>query len=535
MLTLKDLILLFFCSVLFLACATQGKLTGGDPDEDPPLMDSLKSTPNFQTNFSPTQFELHFDEFIEVKNTTKEVGISPPLNGIPKITSRGKKLVFEFPENEVLKEDVTYSVNFGDAIKDYHEGNVLKNFKFVFATGDKIDSLSISGNVSDAFTQEPLENVLIMLYDNLSDTAVYSERPLYYAKSEAGGKFEISNIKQDTFSIYAIQDENLNYTWDQDSESIGFIDSSFLLTDSSALSFNLELSLPSQEPEIITHEVGPDGKIKISFTQNLKEKSEFTFSKEADYHSSMFKDSLFIWYDTIGIKSMDMFILNDTLSIKPKKKKSKRTYSLELDKAKSTAQIIPNDSLILAFDYPIIRIDKERISIKDTSEVAVDFIIKQEKDLNKTRIKISEVKTNIPYTISLRDSSLASYNQVYNDSLGFNFTFLEAENLGTLNLSFDSIELKTDYVLQLMDKEKIVETVVFTEGNKKHIFKNLFPKAYSILLIEDLNGNKEWDAGNFVDKTQAEKIYRKELDKIKENWELELDLSNMITPNLEEQ
>jgi len=282
-----------------------------------------------------------------------------------------------------------------------------------------------------------------------------------------------------------------------------FIDSSFLLTDSSALSFNLELSLPSQEPEIITHEVGPDGKIKISFTQDLKEKSEFTFSKEADYHSSMFKDSLFIWYDTIGIKSMDMFILNDTLSIKPKKKKSKRTYSLELDKAKSTAQIIPNDSLILAFDYPIIRIDKERISIKDTSEVAVDFIIKQEKDLNKTRIKISEVKTNIPYTISLRDSSLASYNQ--------------------------------DYVLQLMDKEKIVETVVFTEGNKKHIFKNLFPKAYSILLIEDLNGNKEWDAGNFVDKTQAEKIYRKELDKIKENWELELDLSNMITPNLEEQ
>jgi len=76
-----------------------------------------------------------------------------------------------------------------------------------------------------------------------------------------------------------------------------------------------------------------------------------------------------------------------------------------------------------------------------------------------------------------------------------------------------------------MDKEKIVETVVFTEGNKKHIFKNLFPKAYSILLIEDLNGNKEWDAGNFVDKTQAEKIYRKELDKIKENWELELDQS----------
>lgn len=103
------------------SCASTGNPSGGKKDEKPPVMDSLRSVAGRQVKFKPRELVFYFDEFIEVKDATKQVLVSPPLTYIPKIKAKGKRLSFIFDEKEVLKDDATYTINFGDAIVDYQD------------------------------------------------------------------------------------------------------------------------------------------------------------------------------------------------------------------------------------------------------------------------------------------------------------------------------------------------------------------------------------------------------------------------------
>ena len=132
---------------MFYGCASGGQLTGGPKDTSPPVLDTLKSAPLQPLNYFPRRLEFFFDEFVQVKDPTKQVLVSPPLTYIPKVKERGKKVTFEFDPKEVLREDATYTINFGEAIVDFREGNKLSNFTYVFSTGDYIDSLSLKGRI----------------------------------------------------------------------------------------------------------------------------------------------------------------------------------------------------------------------------------------------------------------------------------------------------------------------------------------------------------------------------------------------------
>ena len=112
-------------------CASTGSPSGGPRDVTPPKMDSIRSAQNRQTNFKPRQVDFYFDEFIEVRDPIKEVLVSPPLTYIPQVKHRGKKVSFAFDEKEVLRENATYTINFGESVVDFHEGNKLPNFNFV--------------------------------------------------------------------------------------------------------------------------------------------------------------------------------------------------------------------------------------------------------------------------------------------------------------------------------------------------------------------------------------------------------------------
>ncbi|MCB0640491.1 MAG: carboxypeptidase regulatory-like domain-containing protein, partial [Phaeodactylibacter sp.] len=105
-----------------------------------------------------------------------------------------KTVLFEFDENEELRENATYIINFGDAIKDFTEGNIAP-IRFIFSTGDYIDSLEVKGRVVDAVSGEPVSDVLVMLYDNLNDTVVRTERPFYFSRTDKAGQFKIENVK----------------------------------------------------------------------------------------------------------------------------------------------------------------------------------------------------------------------------------------------------------------------------------------------------------------------------------------------------
>ena len=206
-----------------MACANVGTGPGGGPkDEKPPVLQTDQSTPNLQTNFKKQDINLVFDEYVEVKNIFDEVIISPPLQKRWKLSQKLKTVTFEFDKDEVLREDATYTINFGAAVQDYTAGNKVPDLRFVFSTGDFIDSMEVSGRITNALTGAAEKDVLLMLYDNLSDTVVRKERPFYFARNDGKGNYTIKNVKTDTFKVFAIKDEGQQYLFDQETEAIGF-------------------------------------------------------------------------------------------------------------------------------------------------------------------------------------------------------------------------------------------------------------------------------------------------------------------------
>lgn len=210
------------------SCAKMGSLTGGPTDEAPPKV--LNSDPdNYTKNFDGQKIEINFNEFIQLNNINQELVVSPPLENRPDVRLKGKSILIEL-ENE-LRENTTYTFNFGSAIKDNNEGNELTNYEFVFSTGDYLDSLSIGGEILRAFNLEPPEEpVVIMLYDKLYDSIVYKEIPVYIGKSDKEGTYRINNLKADTFKLFALNDVNNNFLFDLPNEQIAFLDTSVIIT-----------------------------------------------------------------------------------------------------------------------------------------------------------------------------------------------------------------------------------------------------------------------------------------------------------------
>ena len=216
--------------LIFADCAKIGNPEGGDRDELPPVV--VESRPPDRTlNFDKKRIEIEFDEFIQLKNITQELVVSPPLEEKPVVRMKNKTLIIDL--NSELLDSTTYTFNFGQAIADLNEGNVLENFEYVFSTGDYLDSLSVGGTLLYAHNlKAPEEPFMVMLFENLNDSAPYLEIPTYVGKSNKEGIYRINNLKADTFRMFALKDMNNNFMYDIPEEEIGFLDSLLILDPS---------------------------------------------------------------------------------------------------------------------------------------------------------------------------------------------------------------------------------------------------------------------------------------------------------------
>jgi hypothetical protein len=214
--------LLLFLIFWMSSCAKIVAPTGGPKDVEPPKVLS-SNPPNLSTNFEGKKIEITFDEFIQLKELNQKLVVSPPVEEKPEVLVKGKSLVIEFPVE--LKDSTTYNIYFGDAVQDYNEGNPIENFQYVLSTGDYIDSMTVEGKVLSAFNLLPQEDVLVMLYSDFSDSIPIKNIPEYISKTDKEGFFQINNIRNDTFKIFALRDANKNYLYDLPSEEIAFADS----------------------------------------------------------------------------------------------------------------------------------------------------------------------------------------------------------------------------------------------------------------------------------------------------------------------
>lgn len=207
--------------VIISSCANQGMPIGGPKDSIPPILEETK--PEYkELNYKGDDVTFTFNEYIIPDGVSEMLVVSPPLEKRPTIRTKSKSLVIQF--NEELKDSTTYSLDFKNSIVDNNEKNPYKNLRFSFSTGDVYDSLRVAGKVMNSFNLEPIESGLVLLHENLHDSAVYSVRPNYIAKTDEKGLFLIDNIAPGTYHLFSLNDANNDLMYNEGAEEIAFLD-----------------------------------------------------------------------------------------------------------------------------------------------------------------------------------------------------------------------------------------------------------------------------------------------------------------------
>lgn len=214
-----------FVPMLFVhSCAnTTQAPTGGDKDTIPPFIIGINPLPgavNVPVNGAKIVFR--FDEYVTIKNQ-KNIFLSPPLEKAPKARIRDKFLIVTF--ESPLDSNTTYTLNMTDALADNNEGNMFPGYTYVFSTGPDIDSLLLTGKVQDCNTLQPVKGATVLLYKDLSDSAVFLRRPCAAVKTDDWGYFCLPYLADTTYRLYAIKDEADNNIYDPDTDLVGFVDS----------------------------------------------------------------------------------------------------------------------------------------------------------------------------------------------------------------------------------------------------------------------------------------------------------------------
>lgn len=208
---------------LHTACANRGQgPQGGPKDTLPPLV--IGCTPaNGSVGVSTRTFEIEFDELVQVDNVMQNVVISPPQKVMPTIKASGRKVRIVFDDS--LAANTTYSFVFNKAIVDNNERNPLEHFAYVFSTGQKIDSLQISGLVLDAQTLAPMAGLIVGVHSDHADSAFLTKPFDRIARTDKDGSFTVQNMAPGSYRLYALKDLTNSFMYIPAGADIAFMDS----------------------------------------------------------------------------------------------------------------------------------------------------------------------------------------------------------------------------------------------------------------------------------------------------------------------
>ena len=223
---MKKLLYLLAVGSILLAvgCARMGTPDGGWYDDTPPYV--VDSSPDDKaTGVKSKRVTIYFNEFIKLEDAQSKVIVSPPQLEQPDIKANGKRIIVNLKDS--LKENTTYTIDFSDAISDHTEGNPMGNFTFSFSTGDRIDTLEVSGYVLDAQNLEPVKGIAVGLYDDLSDTAFLKKPMVRISRTDSRGHFIVRGVAPGTYRAYALQDQEDDFVYKQKSEMIAFSHDTF--------------------------------------------------------------------------------------------------------------------------------------------------------------------------------------------------------------------------------------------------------------------------------------------------------------------
>ncbi|MCQ2304978.1 MAG: Ig-like domain-containing protein [Bacteroidales bacterium] len=570
-------------SVLLLQrCANVVAPTGGPKDELPPVV--VGTTPeNHSVNFNSKRIDITFDEYITLENAKQKVIFSPLLDEKADIKLKDQTVVIKF--NEPLKTNTTYTINFGDAIKDLHEGNVFQDYVFSFSTGEVLDTLSIAGRLLSADEKKPIEDAFVTLYHGDSeglDTLPLTRKPDFVGKVDKEGYFNISGLADKKYFVFAIKDVNSNYYFDLPNEQVAFLDTLVSPVPFKPLpKHNADSTMKQNADTLQQLSVLPDSTESVIFdtisgktfdlkardltlymftekdtTQTLLEKKlvengllRFAFRQPAEnvmietpeilpdsfnivkVHSADF-DTI-SWYFTPKVKdSLWVQIKYDTLiddsthyNLVFKEKKGQKAETLKISDNLVNNSIMPDNVLTLAFGEPLLDFQLPDsvlfIADKDTLNEKPIF---EKADEFGFRYKLKNtLEADKEYSIAIPDSVLFSIRQRTNAALNLKFHLAKEDEYGNIFITVVPPDNVPQVIVQLLnDKNKIVDTQIITEKQEVE-FWYLAPGKYKLKAILDADANGKWSTGNFHRHFLPETIidYKDELD-LKAGWDIDL-------------
>lgn len=450
----------YFTGIGITGCAQIGYPTGGDKDSIPPVL--VRAEPaEFTTNFTGNKITLTFDEYIDVTDIQNNVLVSPFPKTTPNITFKLRTVTVKI--KDTLQPNTTYAIDFGNALKDLNEANPFRNYTYVFSTGNTIDSLTLSGNVTLAESGKTDSTLIAMLYKNAVDSTVENRKPDYVARLSKEGNYTFKNLSAGSYKLYALKDGDGGKTYNSTIETFAFAPTDIMVSDSANKADTLYAYAEEKDVKKVTtaspagkansdKKLKPTTKVNPNTQQSLLAPLEITFNrvlKNVDEQKIRLTDSSFKKIDNI---------------------------KLMLDSTKKTITL--NTTWAEGFDYFLI-IDKDAVT--DTTDA--------------TLFKADTIR----------------------------FRSKETKNYGNLVLRFTNYNADQHPVLQFLQGEQIVKSLPVTSNTWSD--KLFEPGEYDLRILYDENKNGQWDAGNYKAKRQPEKaITLPKKISVRADWDNEKDI-----------
>lgn len=454
-------ITVFFVSVIGNGCANPIAPAGGPRDSLPPLLVAVTPKDSSE-NFNAKRITFSFNEFVEVANVRENLIVSPVPKIDPVVESKLRTVTVRI--KDTLEPNTTYAYNFGDAIKDINEGNVLKNFTYVFSTGDHIDSLELTGRVQLAETGLADSTLIVMLHRNGDDSALIKEKPRFIAKLDSLGRFRFRHLPTGTFYLYALKDDGGQKKYLSKKQLFAFADKPVTITG-------------SNQPV------------------NMYAYSEKDTSKP--FASPVTKPT--------GAKPD-----------KDKEKDKRLKFSINLENGQQDLL----GKLEITFTDPLKTFDSSKVKFTDEAfKPVANYRLTEDSSHKKITLTYKWPENTAFNLIVDKDFAEDSSGRKIprTDTLKFK-TFKESD-YGNVSIRFNNLDLARKPVLQILQSGAVKDSAVLVSRDFRiKLFK---PGEYELRILYDANGNGTWDAGEFFGKRRrpeiVQAIKRKLL--VKANWD----------------
>lgn len=551
---------LILCTTMFShSCAnTTTPPSGGPKDTIPPVITELFPAPGtINVPVNKTQLKLTFNEYVTVKDP-KSLYLSPPLEKAPKYKLKGKSVVVYF--EEPLDSNKTYTLDVTNAIADNNEGNMYPGYTLVFSTGDRIDSMVITGVVQDCNTLQPLKGATVMLYKDQADSAVFLRRPDASVKTDEWGFFCLRNIQDTIYRLYAIWDENNNNRYEAETEKIAFIDTLIkpvvVVNDSlpELLKYDMKDTLNclarKQEYELNMFKEKPTKQMIVNKERIGERTAYITFMAPYAQIDSLWitgiphdkiitqfnlvQDSLEIWVndpkpqpDTLHLnvkymKTDTLGLLNsfvEEIKLAKPRKSLVKTPKKDLKKEDTTAvftltaepETVEQYGFTIEFKYPLVEDAFDSLSfryINPRQQESIGTYTVEQDSLNLRKYVITpseKLQPGYEYFLKIPHRKFKDINGFLNDSSEVKVKLPNDDKLSTMSLVLSNV--KNKYIVDLLNekRDKVLRSYII-DSDTTLPFPYLQAGKYSIRITEDLNRNGMVDTGNVLEHRQPEKV-----------------------------